>query len=121
MKYLFSILSVCIISIQLNACPLECTTAISNDVFKTELNKITAHDFDEAKKEATEKLLLGKCFTAEQVKKILQQLSFEEDKLELAKKAFPQVIDKQNFGIISGVFEFDSAKQELNKFIQASK
>lgn len=121
MKNVFSILTAFFLYIQLNACPLNCTTAISNDSFKSELKKITAHDFDEAKKEATEKLLLGKCFTSEQVKKILEQLSFEEDKLELAKKAFPQVVDKQNFGIISTVFEFDSAKQELNKFILDSK
>lgn len=121
MKTILSILLAFTISLNINACPVECTTAISNEVFQNELKKINAHDFDEAKKEATKKLLLGKCFTTVQVKEILEALSFEEDKLELAKKAFPQVIDKQNYGAIKSVFEFDSAKEELDLFIQNNK
>ena len=118
MKKLLSIFILTIVSITLNATPIDCTVPISNAEFQTEITKIKAHDFDEAKKEATEKLLLGKCFTSAQVKMLLENLSFEEHKLELAKKAYARVTDKSNFGIISSIFEFDDAKDELAEFIK---
>tara|TARA_B110000211_G_C14062311_1_gene546114 strand:- start:1380 stop:1742 length:363 start_codon:yes stop_codon:yes gene_type:complete len=118
MKKLLSIFTFILFSVTLNATPVDCTVPIADSEFQAEIKKIQTHDFDEAKKEATEKLLLGKCFTSAQVKTLLENLSFEEHKLELAKKAYAHVIDKENFGIVSSIFEFDDAKDELAAFIK---
>ena len=63
----------------------ECINKLSVDSFQIVLKEIKEHDFDQAKKESIE-ILLNKCLTSLQLKKLLQELSFEEDKLELAKK-----------------------------------
>jgi hypothetical protein len=118
MKKLLSIFVLILASVTLNATPIDCNAPISSKDFQAEIIKIKAHDFDEAKKEATEKLLMGKCFTSAQVKMLLENLSFEEHKLELAKKAYAHVTDKKNYGIISSIFEFDDAKDELVAFIK---
>jgi hypothetical protein len=118
MKKLLPIFTLFITSITLNATPGDCTSPITSVEFHTEFKKIKAHDFDEAKKEATEKFLMDKCFTSKQVKQLLENLSFEEHKLELAKKAYTHVTDKENFGIIESIFEFDDAIDELAEFIK---
>jgi len=118
MKKLLTILTIVLFNISSFASPVECTTPISDVEFQTALKQIKAHDFDEAKKEATQKLLIGKCFTSVQIKVLLENLSFEEHKLELAKLAYAHVTDKANFGILKSIFEFDDAKDELLKFIK---
>lgn len=116
MKNLLTILA--FISFIFSASAFDCTTAIADAEFEKAISKIKTHDFDEAKKEAAEKLLTGNCFTSAQVKILLENLSFEEHKLELAKVAFSHVTDKENFGIIASIFEFDDAKTELMEFIK---
>ncbi len=90
-----------------------CSSALSDGLFDTEFNKIKSYDFDEAKKTAIETIFL-KCLTSAQIKQLLQELSFEEDKLELAKKAYDNVYDPKNFGIIKTVFDFDESKKAID-------
>lgn len=118
MKTFFSILTVGFLSFNGYGNPEDCITPITTTEFQTEVKKIEAHDFDEAKKTATEKLLTSKCFTSAQVKTLLEKLSFEEDKLEIAKKAYSRVTDKGNYGIVKTVFEFDSNKKALDQFMK---
>ena len=40
--------------------------------------------------------------------------TFEEDKLDLAKKAYNNVSDPANFGVVKGVFDFDASKKEID-------
>ena len=90
-----------------------CTSPLSAEAFQTEFKKVKSHDFDEAKKEAIE-ALFSKCLTSAQIKQLLQELSFEEDKLDLAKKAYKNVSDPSNFGVVKGVFDFDASKKEID-------
>lgn len=94
-----------------------CSSPLSDTQFKTEFKKVTSHDFDEAKKGAIESLF-GKCLTSAQIKQLLQQLSFEEDKLDLAKKAYSNVSDPANYGIIKSVFDFDDSKKAIDSLMK---
>ncbi len=119
MRKLFGLILIIFSAIQSNA-QNGCSPQFSENAFKTEVQKIKIHDFDQAKKEAIE-LLLTKCLTSIQLKKLLQELNFEQDKLDIAKKAYNVVSDPGNFGIIKDVFEFDDTKKKINAFMQKSK
>jgi hypothetical protein len=86
-------------------------------------------DFSEAKRSVSnqtfkaEKLTVAKqiansnCFTATQVKEILQQFTFEDNKLEFAKYAYAHTYDIGNYYKVNDVFDFSSSVDKLNKFI----
>ena len=111
MKYFFlSFFFILGIVITLNA---GCELPISEAEFQSELTKVKSFTFDEAKKTAIESLF-KKCLTSNQIKCLLQELSFEEDKLALAKKAIKIVFDPENFKIIKPIFEFEESKKAID-------
>tara|TARA_B110000261_G_C12875298_1_gene274152 strand:- start:96 stop:533 length:438 start_codon:yes stop_codon:yes gene_type:complete len=119
MKELLTILAFVLFNTLAISSPLlDCTNSISDKNFQIALKTIKTHNFDEAKKEATAKLLSGNCFTSLQVKTLVEIFSFEEHKLELVKLAYSHVIDKDNFGILLTIFAFEDAKEELLEFIK---
>lgn len=95
----------------------ECDSPMDNSNFQIALKNVQGHDFDEAKKEAISKLFTS-CLTSEQIKSLLKELSFEEDKLELAKAAFKNVSDPENFDVIKSVFDFDDSKKEIDDLLK---
>ena len=56
-------------------------------------------------------------FKATQVYELINVLSFEKGKLQLAKQLYATCIDKQNFYQVYEAFSFESSKRELNDFI----
>ncbi len=114
-KFLFTILTVSICQLFAQT---GCLNPISKTDYSTAYNKIKKHDFDEAKKADIEVLLSSKCLTTNQISKLLKVLSFEVDKLYLAKKAYGNVTDPENFKSINSIFDFDDSKNELKKFIE---
>ncbi len=57
-------------------------------------------------------------FTSQQVKELLQLFSFENYKLELAKHAYRNTVDKRNYFIVNDVFNFSNSRTELARFIR---
>ncbi len=112
MRQLFGIILIMILGTESYA-QSGCLPKLSKNAFQIELKKIKTHDFDQAKKEAIE-LLLSQCLTSFQLKQLLRELSFEEDKLEIAKKAYAMISDPSNFGIIKDVFDFEDVKKEID-------
>ena len=56
-------------------------------------------------------------FKAEQVRELLQMFSFENYRLDLAKYAYRNTTDKNNYYLVNDVFSYSSSKQELARFI----
>ena len=56
-------------------------------------------------------------FTAQQVKELLQEFSFENNKLDLAKYAYRNTTDRNNYYVVMDVFSFNSSKQELSNYM----
>ena len=119
MKQLIGLALIIFFGIRLNA-QSGCLPNFSVDSFEIELKKIKLYDFDQAKKESIE-ALLNYCLTSLQVKHILKELSFEEDKLELAKKAYSQVSDPSKFNIIKVIFDFEASKKEIDSIMRSKK
>jgi hypothetical protein len=54
-----------------------------------------------------------------QVKQLVHLFSFETNRLELAKQAYQNTIDKQNYQVVSDELDFSTSKTELNRFIRS--
>jgi hypothetical protein len=52
------------------------------------------------------------------LRRMLEVLEYEQSRIELAKLAFGQVCDKQNFYTLFNLFEFDESVRELEQFMQ---
>lgn len=56
--------------------------------------------------------------TSAQVKQMVLLFGFESNKLELAKAAYANTVDKNNYYMLNDVFSFNSSKDELARFIR---
>jgi hypothetical protein len=56
--------------------------------------------------------------TTAQVEQVLLLFSFENNKLELAKQAYANTVDKRNYTMLFDVFSFNSSKLELERYIE---
>jgi hypothetical protein len=110
-KIFFSLILLLVISLELRA---ECSSNLSKEAFKTALDEVQKHNFDAAKKKTIE-ALFEKCLTSLQVKQLLQELSFEEDKITLAKKGFNYVSDPENYGVLKEIFDFEESKDLIDE------
>lgn len=57
-------------------------------------------------------------FTTQQVKELMMLFTFENNKLEIAKYAYPKTVDKQNYYQVNEVLTFNSSKEELMRFVR---
>lgn len=57
-------------------------------------------------------------FTALQVKELVNLFAFENNKLELAKAAYANTIDKKNYFVIYDAFSFSRSKEELAEYVR---
>ncbi|HRE41321.1 MAG TPA: DUF4476 domain-containing protein [Ignavibacteria bacterium] len=57
-------------------------------------------------------------FKVTQIKDLFSYLSFESDKIEIAKYAYKKIIDKQNFYYLYDLLTFESSVNELMEFVR---
>ncbi len=81
------------------------------------LNKLDRIYFESAKKRFIKTTLRNHYLTTHQLIGILSRFDFEFNRLELAKWAYPNIIDKENFNRIYYLFHFNSSIRDLEKFI----
>jgi hypothetical protein len=56
--------------------------------------------------------------SSRQVHQLLQLFSFESNKLDLAKAAYRNTIDKNNYYLVYDVFSFVRSREELTQYIE---
>ncbi|WP_374461962.1 DUF4476 domain-containing protein [Chryseobacterium taeanense] len=56
-------------------------------------------------------------FTSEQISILVKDLSFDKNKLALAKSLFSKCVDKQKYFLVYDSFDFESSRRELMDFI----
>ena len=116
MKKIFIALLIVLFNSESNA-QTRCLPQLSEDSFEIKLKKIKNYDFDQVKKDSIE-ILLSQCPTCNQIKELLKELSFEEDKLDIIKKAYSKVSDPSNFKIIKTVLDFEESRRFLDELIK---
>ncbi len=80
-------------------------------------NTISNQWFDSGKLQVARQAISMNSLTAAQVSELMQLFSFESSKLELAKMAFANTVDKQNYYIVNNAFWFSSSVAELDQYI----
>ena len=65
-------------------------------------------------------VLSNRVYYTDQLRTMFGWLSFESTKLDFAKWAYDNAIDKENYWKLEDVFSFSSSKDELNDYIQAN-
>lgn len=59
----------------------------------------------------------NKTYYTPEIREVVKQFNFEDNKLEVAKMCYPYTIDKSNYYTLNSLFNFSSTKDELNEFI----
>jgi len=95
---------------------ISCTKVLGDaDVYIADLKTIT---FDEDRKETILKDMMNKCLNASQAYKILETLTFENDRLELAKYLYDRLLDKDKGSTLLPLFKFEASKMEFRDYMR---
>ncbi len=95
---------------------ITCTSVLSDaDVFVANLK---AMKFDEDRKETILKDMMNKCLNASQAYKIIETLTFDGDRLEIAKYLYDRLLDKDKGSSLLPLLKFDSSKTELKEYMK---
>lgn len=56
-------------------------------------------------------------FTSEQISVLVKDLSFDKNKIALAKSLFAKCVDKQKYFVVGDAFDFESSRRDLMDFV----
>ncbi len=82
---------------------------------------ISRESFDDTKVKIARMGIQSNYVTSEQVKDLMGLFKFEDGKLEIAKYAYDNTIDKQNYFTVNSALSFSSSKESLMKYIESRK
>jgi len=74
-------------------------------------------DFESSRLTVIKQALSANYVTSRQVAQLMNLMSFESGKLEVAKFAYSHTVDKENYYIVNDQFWFESSILELNQYI----
>ncbi|KAA9340669.1 DUF4476 domain-containing protein [Adhaeribacter soli] len=99
--------------------PAGCSKPMADATFQTQLASIKKQNFSDTKMKVAKTMISKNCLSTNQVTAVLNTLSMESDKVQMAKFAYPYTIDKENYLTITDIFKFSSSTSELTKFLDA--
>lgn len=83
--------------------------------------RVQDRSMDGDKLKLVQSVLTNRTYYTEQLRTMLGWFSFESTKLEFAKWAYDNAIDKENYWKLEDVFSFSSSKNELTEYVDARK
>ena len=86
--------------------------------FNTFLKTLKDETFESSQLKMLETAVVNTRFTSDQCVRILQLCDFDSERIKFMKLLYPAVADKQNFFKVANLFDFDSNKHEMNRFIK---
>ncbi|GIV27650.1 MAG: hypothetical protein KatS3mg027_1464 [Bacteroidia bacterium] len=91
--------------------------AVSDSEFESIKKSINSKSFEDSKLTMAKQISDSKCLKSSQVRDIMKLFSFEQTRLEFAKYAYKNVIDKDNYYQVNDAFQFENSIEELNESI----
>ncbi|TGD78039.1 DUF4476 domain-containing protein [Hymenobacter wooponensis] len=82
------------------------------------LQSVQRQSFDDNKLPILREALRESAVESEDLKRILSTLTFDRNRVELAKYAYPRVVDPQRFYQVYEAFDFQTSVQELQRFVE---
>ncbi len=77
--------------------------------------------FEKNRLTSAETILNSNSVTSFQVKQLMMLFSFDDNRMEVAKSAYRNTVDKQNFYIVESALNFENDRAELDRFIRTCK
>jgi hypothetical protein len=87
--------------------------------FKNVLTSIDKEWLESNKLKSASQIVTSNSLTTAQVEQVVLLFSFENNKLEIAKEAYNNTVDKENYSRLYDVFSFNSSKAELDRYIRS--
>ena len=78
---------------------------------------IDDESFDEGKMIVAKQATSKKCLTVDQIKQIMDEFSFSENKLDFAKYGYKRCYNPDEYYKVNAAFDFSSDKEKLNEYI----
>lgn len=97
--------------------PTGCAMPMNATDFAAAKSTISSQSFASSKVTVAKQVANSNCFTADQVKELVQLMDFEADKLDVAKYCYAHTYDKGNYFKINDAFDFSSSVDDLNAYI----
>lgn len=95
--------------------PVQPAPGMADADFEQLRNSMKNQDYDDSRLSIAKQAISGKRLNCNQLGLLLDVMSFESSKLELAKFAYPYLTDKEAFNTVFNRFKFNSSIDELKK------
>ena len=97
---------------------IGCERPVGADRFSGMMETIGDAAFSDDKVRIAKQIIRTNCLVIEQLVEILEEITFDEGQLDLAKFAYEHIYDLENYYQVYGVFSFSSSGEELDEYIQ---
>lgn len=101
--------------------PVPGPIAMNEIDFQRALSVIKSEDFENTKLSTAKQVASNNLLTVNQISRICRLFEFDNSRLDFAKSAYSHCVDRNQYYLLHSVFEFDSNKKELDKFVQQQK
>jgi hypothetical protein len=91
---------------------------MTSQEFQSVLQSIDREWLESNKLKSASHIVSANNLTSVQVKQMVMLFGIESNKLNLAKQAYANTVDKRNYSIVNDAFNFNSSKDELARFIR---
>lgn len=79
---------------------------------------LSKETFEDTRLATAKQVVANNPMTVNQITQICKLFTFESNKLELAKFAYPYCIEKNKYYMLNEVFTYDSSKKELDEYLR---
>lgn len=90
---------------------------MDNNTFRQFFAMFQKERFDDGKIALVNQQMRSSQFTSEQIRDLVKSISFDKNKLMLAKSMYSKCVDKNKYFLVSDAFDYESSKRELREFI----
>jgi hypothetical protein len=101
--------------------PVGCPVPMSPNDFNDLEASIAAKTFEDTKLTIARQVLRDRCLFVSQVRSIMRQFTFEQNRLEFAKYAYDYTYDIGNYFKVNDQFTFESSTEELDEYIRSRR
>nr|WP_322624278.1 DUF4476 domain-containing protein [uncultured Flavobacterium sp.] len=98
-----------------------CRNAMSSTDFNDALETIRNNKFDDTRMSSAKEIIATNCLSTSQILTVVKLLSYEDNKLELAKYAYNYCVERNNYFKVVNAFTYESSKTELNEYIKSQR
>ncbi|MFP9098632.1 DUF4476 domain-containing protein [Flavobacterium sp. RHBU_24] len=98
-----------------------CRNAMNSTDFGDALETVRTAKFDDTKLSSAKEIIATNCMSTNQILSLVKLLTYEDNKLELAKYAYGYCVERNNYFKVVNAFTFESSKEELNDYIKSQR